>query len=130
MNSREFVGIFFKFFQKLRISYEFHLQNSHMNFCKNSCTKSKQKKKFVREISEIRARILDKERNLCTNLNKPTRLHQDILSKTLSVDNYMFSLKSKSVKIISKFSTYNCFCQDHSPSVCKLRLFVCLKFSL
>ena len=57
-----------------------------MNSCKDSCTKSIQKKKFVREVSEIRARILkneeihaqqvlNKERNLYTNSNKSTRLH-------------------------------------------------------
>ena len=68
------------------------------------------RKKFVREISEIHARILNEERNLCTNLNKPTRLHQDRHSYTSSFDNYMLSLKSKSIKIISKFSTYNCVC--------------------
>ena len=68
------------------------------------------KKKLIRKISEIRARILNKERNLCTNLNKPTRLHQDRHSKTLSLDDNMVSLKSKSIKIILKFSTYNCVC--------------------
>ena len=90
-NSREFIQIFSKFYQKLRISYEFRVQNSHMNLrtnsCKDSSTKPKQKKKFVREISEITARILNKERNLCTNLNKPTRLHQERHSKTSSFDN-------------------------------------------
>ena len=62
------------------------------------------------EISEIYARILNEERNLRTNLNKPARLHQDRHSKTSSFDNYMVGLKSKSIKIISKFSTYNCVC--------------------
>ena len=67
----------------------------------NSCMKSKQKKKSVHEISEIRAQILNKERDLCTNFNKPTGLHQDRHSKASSSDNYMASLKSKSIKIVS-----------------------------
>ena len=71
----------------MNFAKKFHVQNSHTNSCKNLCTKSKQKKKFVCKISEIRARILNKERNLCTNLNKPTRLHQDRHSKKLSFDN-------------------------------------------
>ena len=33
--------------------------------------------KICMQISEIRAQILSKERNLCTNLNRPARLHQD-----------------------------------------------------
>ena len=49
-------------------------------------------------ISEIHARILNEESNLCTNLNKPTQLHQDRNSKTY-FDNYMVSLKHKSVKV-------------------------------
>ena len=101
-DSREFVRIFSKFIQ----NYEFRVQNSHTD----SCTNSKQKEKLVCEISEYRARVLKKERNLCTNLNKPTRLHQDRHSKTPSFDNYMVSLKSDNIKIISKFSTYNCVC--------------------
>ena len=63
-------------------------------YCEDLCTKSEQKKKFVCKISEI----LNKERNLCTNLNKPTRLDQDRHSKTLSFDNYMVSLKNKFIK--------------------------------
>ena len=70
----------------------------------------KTKEKICTQISEIRAQILNEERNLCTNVNKPTQLHQNRNSKTLSFDNYMVSLKSKSIKIISKFSTYNCVC--------------------
>ena len=70
----------------------------------------KTKKSFVREISEIDPQILNEERNLCTNLNKPTELHQDGNLKTSSFDNYMVSLKSKSIEIMSKFSTYNCVC--------------------
>ena len=58
-NSHKFVHIFSKFCQKLRILYEFHVQNSHTNSrtnsCKNLCTKSKQKKKSLRKISEILA---------------------------------------------------------------------------
>ena len=55
-------------------------------------------------------------------------LHQERYSKTSSSDNYLFSLKSKSVKTIAKFSTYNCtcICKDHLPLVCKLRLFPCV----
>ena len=77
----------------------------------------KTKKTFVREISEIRVRILrneeiragilNEERNLCTNLNKPTKLYQDRDSKTSSFNNYLVGLKCKSVKIISEFSVYN-----------------------
>ena len=87
-----------------------------MNFAQISCTKftyefahkfMNTKENFVCEISEIRARILNEERNLCTNLNKPTRLHQDRHSKTSYFDNYMVNLKSKSIKLILKFSTYN-----------------------
>ena len=85
------------------------MQNSHVCMCKihmyscmSLCTNSKRKEKFVCKISEIRARILNKKRNLCTNLNNPTRLHQDRHSKTLSFGNYMVSLKSKSIKIILK----------------------------
>ena len=81
-----------------------------MDLHTNSCTKSTQKKKFVCEISEICAQILNKERNLCTNLNEPTQLHQHRHSKTSSFDNYVVNLKSKSIKIISKFSTYDCVC--------------------
>ena len=111
-------------------THEFRVQN-HIRICIQIHVRNQNKrKKFVREISEIRARILNKERNLCTNVNKPTRLHQDRRSKTSSFDNYMVNLKSKFIKIISKFSTYNCICKDHSSLVCKLCLFVYLKFSL
>ena len=65
-------------------------------------------KKICMRISELRAQIFNEERNLCTNVNKPTQLHQDRNSKISSFDNYMVSLKSKSIKIISKFSTCNC----------------------
>ena len=68
------------------------------------------KKKFVHEISEVPARILNKERNLCANFNKPTGPHQNRHSKVSSFDNYMVNLKSKSIKIASKFSTYHCVC--------------------
>ena len=73
----------------------FVVQNLHTNSRMNLCMKSKQKKKFVCEISEIGARILNEERNLCTNLNKPTRLHvhQDRHSKTSSFHHYMVGLK-------------------------------------
>ena len=91
--------------------------NSCMNSRKNLRKKSKQKKNFVQKFSEIRARIfknekmcaqiLNKERNLCTNLNKPTEQHQDRDSKTSSFCNYLISLKSKSIKIMLKVSTYS-----------------------
>ena len=79
------------------------------------------KEKVVREVSEIRVRmlkyeeictqILNKETKLCTNLKKPTKLHEDRHSKTSSsFDNYLIILKSMSIKIISKFSTNNCIC--------------------
>ena len=68
-----------------------------MNFVRISCTKftcefayefvKKTKEKIRTRISEIRARILKEESNLCTNLNKPTRLHEDRNSKTSSFDN-------------------------------------------
>ena len=45
------------------------------------------KEKIRTRISEIRARILKEKSILCTNLNKPTRLHQDRNSKTSSFDN-------------------------------------------
>ena len=80
---------FSKFYQKLQFLYEFRIQNSH----KNSRTKSKQKEKFVCEISEIRAHIFNKERNLCTNLNKPIRLHQDRHSKHLNWPELMLPIK-------------------------------------
>ena len=82
-----------------------------MNFVRISCTKFAYE--FVHEFKtkeEIRAQILNKERNLCTNLNKSARLHQDRHSKMSSFDNYMVSLKNKSIKIILKFSRYNCVC--------------------
>ena len=82
-NLHEFVQTFSKFYQKLRIlctkfTHEFTYEFVH---------ETKKKKKFVCEISEIRAQILNEERNLCTDLNKPTRLHQDRHSKTSSFDN-------------------------------------------
>ena len=52
---------------------------------------AKTKEKIHARISEIRARILKEESNLCTNLNKPTRLHQDRNSKTSYFDNFMVS---------------------------------------
>ena len=52
---------------------------------------AKTKEKFRTRISEIHARILKEESNLCTNLNKPTRLHQDRNSKTSYFDNFMVS---------------------------------------
>ena len=57
------------------------------------------------ENEEICVRILNKELhvNLCTTLNKPTRLHQDRHLRISSFDNYLVSLKNKSIKIISKF---------------------------
>ena len=71
-------------------------------FAMNSLTKSKQREKFVRGISEIHvrilktgqncARILNKERNLCTNFDQPTKLHQDRHSKTSPFDHYLVSL--------------------------------------
>ena len=57
-----------------------------MNFVRISCTKFtcefanefvKTKEKIGMRITEIRARILKEESNLCTNFNKSTRLHQD-----------------------------------------------------
>ena len=71
-----------------------------MNFVRISCTKftcefayefAKTKEKICTRISEIRARILKEESNLCTNLNKPTGLHQDRNSKTSCFDNFMVS---------------------------------------
>ena len=73
---------FFQVYQKLQIlctkftcefAYEF----------------AKTKEKIHTRISEIRARILKEESNLCTNLNKPTPLHQVRNSKTSSFDNWM-----------------------------------------
>ena len=52
---------------------------------------AKTKEKIRARISEIRALILKKESHLCTNLNKPTRLHQDRNSKTSYFDNFMVS---------------------------------------
>ena len=49
------------------------------------------KEKICTRISEIRARILKEESNLCTKLNKPTQLHQDRHSKTSSFEKYMVS---------------------------------------
>ena len=91
---------FSKFYQKLRISYTKFTYELAYEFVK----------KLAHEISEIGARILNKERNLYTRFNKPTRLRQDGHSKTSSFDNYMVSLKNKSIKITSKFSTYNFVC--------------------
>ena len=78
------------------------------NFVRISCTKftcefaykfvhefvyefAKTKEKIRARISEIRARILKEESNLCANLNKPTRLHQDRNPKTSYFDNFMVS---------------------------------------
>ena len=52
----------------------------------------KTKERFVREISKIPAQILNQERNLCTDLNKPTKLHEDRHSKTSSFDNFLVNL--------------------------------------
>ena len=79
----------------LRIFLSF---TKNYEFRNNLCTESKRKKKFAREISKIRTRILkneeihvrilNKKRNLSTNLNKPTGLHlKDRYSKTSSFDN-------------------------------------------
>ena len=72
-----------------------------MNFIRISCTKftCEFAYEFVHEFvyefaktkEKIRARILKEESNLCTNLNKPTRLHQDRNSKTSYFDNFMVS---------------------------------------
>ena len=71
---------------------------------------------------------LNEERNLLTNLNKPTRLHQNKNSKTSSIDNYMvISLKSKSIKII--YNLQLCLFGSFIL-VCKLRLFVYFRFSM
>ena len=78
---------------------------------------------------EIRAQILNRERNLCTNLNKPTRLHQDGHSKTSSFDNYMASLKINLSRLYQSFQATIVFVRIiHHLSVS----YVCLysKFSL
>ena len=76
---------------KLRISYEFRVQSSDANSHEFVCEFAKTKEKIRARISEIRARILKEESNLCTSLNKPTRLHQDRNSKTSYFDNFMVS---------------------------------------
>ena len=82
-------------------SYEIFPSLSNLtNFVRIWCTKftcefayefvhefAKTKEKIRTWISEFRARMLKAENNLWTNLNKPTRLHQDRNSKTSSSDN-------------------------------------------
>ena len=97
-----------------------------------SCTKSKQKQIFICEISEIHAQtltneetcaqILNKRRNLCTNLNKPTRLHQDRHLKTSSFDNYLVSFNSKSMKIILKFKLHIDIDIEVQPTIVFVRI--------
>ena len=76
---------FSQVYKKLQISYEFRVQSSLAN------SRVKTKEKIPTRISEIRARILKEESNLCTKLNKPAQLHQDRNSKISSFDNYMVS---------------------------------------
>ena len=81
---------FFQVYQKLRISCtKFTCEFAYEFVHEFAYEFAKTKEKIRRRISEIRARILKEESSLCTNLNKPTPLHQDRNSKTSSFDNEM-----------------------------------------
>ena len=83
---------FFKVYKKLRISCTKFTCKFAYEFVHESVYKfAKTKEKIRTRILEIRARILKEESNLCANLNKPTRLHQDRNSKTSYFDNFMVS---------------------------------------
>ena len=83
---------FFEVYQKLRISCTKFISEFTYEFVHEFvCEFAKTKEKIRARISEIRARILKEESNLCTNLNKPTRLHQDRNSKTSYFNNFMVS---------------------------------------
>ena len=83
---------FFQVYQKLRISCTKFTCEFAYEFVHEFVYKfAKTKEKIRTRISEIRARILKEESNLCTNLNKPTRLHQDRNSKTSYFGNFMVS---------------------------------------
>ena len=69
---------FFQVYKKLRISCAKFTCEFAYEFVDEF---AKTKEKIRTRISEIRARILKAESNLCTNLNKPTRLHQDRIQR-------------------------------------------------
>ena len=98
------------FMYKIHIQIRVGIVPGNQNKRKNSYMYISEIRVQILKNEELYAQILNKGRNLCTNLNKPTRLHHNRRSKTSSVDNNMVSLKSESVKIISKFSTNNCVC--------------------
>ena len=83
---------FFEVYQKLRISCTKFTREFMYEFVHEFAYEFvKTKEKICTRISEIHARILKEESNLCTKWNKPTQLHQDRNSKTSSFDNYMVS---------------------------------------
>ena len=83
---------FFQVYQKLRISCTKFTGEFAYEFVHEFVYEfAKTEEKIRTRISDIGARILKEESNLCTNLNKPTRLHQDRNSKTSYFDNFMVS---------------------------------------
>ena len=94
----------------IKFRYEFTYEFMH-KFVQEFIHKIKTEEKSVCEISEIRAQISSKEGYLCTNLNKPTGLHQDRHSKASSFDNYMINLKVNLSRLLIKvFNLHCCVC--------------------
>ena len=81
-NSREFVWTFSKFIKNYEFRTNF-VYKVHMRIRIRICENKRK--------DSCPNLILKEESNLCTNLNKPTRLHQDRNSKTSYFDNFMVS---------------------------------------
>ena len=126
-HSREFVWTFSKFIK----NYEFRTNFVYKVHLRIRVWIRENKEKFVREFQKFVHEFWRKKVICVQNwTNQHNCVKTEIQRHHLLT--IIWLVFKKSIKIISKFSTYNCTCgcQDHSSLVCKLRLFVYLKFSL
>ena len=107
----EITNFMYKVHMRIRVWIrENERKDSYLNF-RNSCTNFEGRKSFVYKF-------------------KQTRLHQGRNSKTSYFDNFMVSFWKVNISRLYWSFQPATVCQDHSSSVCKLCLFVYLKFSL